>query len=361
MLNMAERISSVYHYLNTYDVGRNVWVFSRSNSFSEISSYSQHESCPGISQGLVNVHEGLTLKPGVTTGTLITDGIEIPEADWLVTWWNADIAGSGCLSVFLQVEVSGRWSPWYPVGTWKYSPASAAFSDEMGGVLVDTLKLTNPTRTFKLKLEFSAGMQSELPGSVLLRRVGVISRSGASHRLASKPYLLKESALLVPRRSQMLEEESIKGKICSPTCVAMALDYFGINFPTTFVAASCFDAGAKIFGNWTFNVAALWSLGLRARLEYFLNFEFASAELYAGKILIASIRYEKGELSGAPVQQTDGHLVVVTGLKKDKTKGYLVLVNDPAAPDTHTVQRAYPLDEFEKAWTGYTYVIEGKR
>ncbi len=358
---MAERITSMYHYLYTYDVGRSIWVFSRSNGFAEVPSYSRHETCPGQAQGLVNVHEGLVLKPGVRKGTLITEDIEIPEADWLVTWWNADIAGSGSLAVFLQVEVAGQWSSWYLMGSWKHNPASKIFSDETGGVLVDTLKLALPAHKFRLKLEFSASTEQSIPGSVLLRRVGVISRNSAAQHSASKPYLLKESALLVPRRSQMTEDESIKNRICSPTCLAMSLDYFGINLPTSFVAASCFDTGAQIFGNWSFNVAALWSLGLRARLEYFLNFEFASAELYTGKILIASIRYGKGELAGAPVQQTDGHLVVVTGLKKDKTKGYMVLVNDPAAPDVQTVQRAYPLEQFEKAWNGYAYVIEGKR
>lgn len=358
---MAERITSMYHYLNTYDVGRSIWVFSKSTGFAEVPSYSRHESCPGKAQGLENAHEGLVLTSGARRGTLITDEIEIPDADWLTPWWNADIAGSGGLSVYLQAEVSGQWSSWYPMGSWKHNPASRTFSDETGGVLVDTLKLAKPARKFRLKLELSAGTSPALPGSVLLRRVGVITRSSAGQHSASKPYLLKESALLVPRRTQMAEDESVKNRICSPTCLAMALDYFGINLPTSFVAASCFDTGAQIFGNWSFNIAALWSLGLRARLEYFLNFEFASAELYTGKILIASIRYGKGELAGAPVQQTDGHLVAVTGLKKDKTKGYIVLVNDPAAPDVQTVQRAYPLEQFEKAWTGYAYVIEGKR
>ena len=351
----------MYHYLNTYDVGRSMWVFSKSTGFADVSSYSRHESCPGQAQGLVNVHEGLTLKTGIKNSTLITDSIEIPEADLLTPWWNADIAGCGSLAVYLQVETSRKWSCWYPMGNWKYSPASSIFSNETGGILADTLKLIKPTNKFRLKLELSAGTEQSIPGSVLLRRVGVISRNSVVPHSNSKPYLLKESALLVPHRSQMTEEESIKHKICSPTCLAMALDYFGINLPTSFVAASCFDTGAKIYGNWSFNVAALWSLGLRARLEYFLNFEFASAELYSGKILIASIRYREGALAGAPVHQTDGHLVVVTGLKKDKTKGFMVLVNDPAAPDGQTVQRAYSLELFEKAWTGYAYVIEGKR
>ncbi|HWP67872.1 MAG TPA: C39 family peptidase, partial [Rectinemataceae bacterium] len=142
---------------------------------------------------------------------------------------------------------------------------------------------------------------------------------------------------------------------------AMALEYLGFNLPTAFVAADCYDAGAKIFGNWPFNVASLWRLGARTRLDYFANAEMAAAELQAGHLLIASIRFGHGELTDAPISKTNGHLVLITGLARDATGAYRILVNDPAASGESEVKRSYDLAEFEKAWTGVAYVIEGRR
>ena len=71
--------------------------------------------------------------------------------------------------------------------------------------------------------------------------------------------------------------------------------------------------------------------------------------------LVASIRYAAGELPGAPMLATGGHLVVVTGVD-----GEAVLVNDPAAPYHGTVSRRYPLAAFSRAWfrhRGAVYIV----
>ena len=83
--------------------------------------------------------------------------------------------------------------------------------------------------------------------------------------------------------------------------------------------------------------------------------------------VIASVMYKNSEavpdelpvLHGAPVEATDGHLVVVRGLVQQGGKDW-VIVNDPAG-DSDSVQRQYEAGEFEKAWRYSVRFFKGSR
>ncbi len=73
--------------------------------------------------------------------------------------------------------------------------------------------------------------------------------------------------------------------------------------------------------------------------------------------VIMSISWGRGQLSGAPIAASNGHLIVLVGFDAQGNP----IVNDPAAPANETVQRTYKRAELEKLWLqasgGTAYLI----
>jgi hypothetical protein len=76
-------------------------------------------------------------------------------------------------------------------------------------------------------------------------------------------------------------------------------------------------------------------------------------------LVLATIGYGPGELTGAAIPQTAGHLVVVCGWANN-----MVRVADPAAQNTREVVRFYHAHEFAHAWLmnkgGMAYLVRKK-
>lgn len=343
--------------LQASGTGRMLWLFGAEAAPELPEGYLPDHGAAGELEGLVVVPEGLMPAPGSRSGSFVSPVIEAPLFDWLVPWWNADIAGEGNLEVFLQAESQGSWSGWNSLGLWSSCPATASRADESLRVDTDTLVLSAACSRYRMKLVLSTGDGGT--GMVLLRRAGTVSRMKSSPRALPRTHFLRECRIDMPAVSQMTEDASIKDRICSPACVTMALHLHGSALPLRFVAADCYDHGAEIYGNWAFNVAALWKHGVRARVDYFHSMEEAAGELLSGNPLVASIRFEVGKLAGSPVPRTDGHLVLLCGFRRRGDGSWQVLVQDPAAATKGEVQRLYDLAEFDRAWTGVAYVVEG--
>src|SRR5690606_3573671 len=87
--------------------------------------------------------------------------------------------------------------------------------------------------------------------------------------------------------------------------------------------------------------------------------DLTDAELLvqAGIPPVISLAFARGELSGAPISSSNGHLLVVVGF----TATGDVIVNDPAAASNDGVRRVYPRAQLERAWLqasgGTAYVI----
>ena len=158
-----------------------------------------------------------------------------------------------------------------------------------------------------------------------------------------------------PCLSQTTLDPAISRQACSPTATAMAL---GIADDAAFRAfvQSAVHRPTGLCGVWPQN---LWAAARRGRLggvELMSSWAEVRQTLAAEVPVVASIRFQTGELPNSPMPATGGHLVLVRGIE-DGT----VRVNDPAAPPGG-VDRLYDTRAFAAAWMrerGAAYVFAG--
>jgi hypothetical protein len=112
------------------------------------------------------------------------------------------------------------------------------------------------------------------------------------------------------------------------------------------VARMVYDTHLGGTGNWPFNTAYAASRTGHAFVTRLRSLREAERFIAAGIPLIASVTFSSGQLSGAPISSTSGHLLVIVGF----TSSGDVVVNDPAASSRSGVRRTYDRGQFEDAW-----------
>jgi hypothetical protein len=277
--------------------------------------------------------------------------------------WNVDVpAGSG-FRVDLRVgRGAAEWSPWLRVDAWGALPAAAerlpaAEAFPGGRIDVDHFRSAERWERAQVRLVgFAAG-----PG-LALRRLAVCFTDTAGGRLAARareaaaPAASAVARLAVPFRSQYDEDPALAERICSPTALAMVLAWRGVDAPTAEVAARVHDPAHDLYGNWPRAIQTAWSYGVPGHLARFAGWEEVERELARGRPLVASVRFEAGELAGSPLARSDGHLLVLTGVAEDGS----LFASDPAGRDARAGECRLARDELERAWLahgGTAYVL----
>ena len=151
-----------------------------------------------------------------------------------------------------------------------------------------------------------------------------------------------------PAASQMSQGGRDGPRICSPTCVAMVLRGYGRSIELLEASAQAFDPNTNLYGVWPYALRLAGAYGHLGAVEAVADWDTAQQVLEQGYPLVASIRFRRDALPGAPLQSTAGHLVVLHGAAPD-----CVVVNDPAAPQVATVPRTYASGAFSSAWLQY--------
>ena len=173
--------------------------------------------------------------------------------------------------------------------------------------------------------------------------------------IAPDPGTAISRRLVVPPISQLSAPRALRYRICSPTSVAMVLDYHGRKPALARVTRDCLHAPSGLFGVWPLAIRTLADAGLIGAVECLSSLDTAAPIIERGLPIVASIRFAAGALPGAALDATDGHLVVVTGLDLD-----YVYINDPAAKDASLVPRECPRVAFADAWLaqrGAAYIV----
>ena len=222
--------------------------------------------------------------------------------------------------------------------------------DDLARVNVDTWQAdpARASRPGRLRVTLLRGAGSPGPrvdgiGAVASRLPDV---SGVA---TSEPGPGSGTTLAVPRYSQMIHSGHYPrwgggGQAwCSPTSTSMVLGYYDALPPRRRLPAGCptghRDAVGRPrraddlrpaydgTGNWPFNTAYAATRTGHAFVTRLRNLREAGLFIEAGIPLVASIAFGSGELDGAPISATNGHLLVIVGF----TAAGDVVVNDPAA------------------------------
>ncbi len=323
---------------------------------------------------------GRTFEYGAWTSAWVSPGQTFAE---LIPSWNATTPPGAWIQVLVQVRsTTGKVSGFKDLGRWStrdgvFQRSSAGRqADTVAEVSTDTLRARTGVALsgYRFLVRLMRLPQKAGPG---LRSIGaVVSRLPAGTPSTSGRLRRSAIALPVPAYSQMTHrgqnpEYGGGGEAwCSPTSLAMVLGYYK-RLPTpaeyawtpyrqgwvNHVARLTYDNGYEGTGNWPFNTAigaARVGEGFVTRLP---DLYTAERFIRAGIPLIVSIRFARGQLSGAPISSTPGHLLVLVGF----TSTGRPVVNDPAAPRDSTVRRSYDRGQFERAWLtgsgGMAYVI----
>ena len=241
------------------------------------------------------------------------------------------------------------------VGTVSVGPAtfgsvpgtSASLRSEVDLFVADT-----PVESLRLRLRLRAADPDVVLGSRWM-----VTLSGCDGGTAESRPLPDNgpAAIPVPALSQLEEDAGIRDRICSPTSVAMVLAYWRRAATVAELAAEMFHPQLDLYGVWPAAIRAGARRGVPGYLLRFPDWAAATWCLSRGLPIVASVRYETGELTKAAISRTSGHLLVLTGFEGDQ-----VLVNDPVAPTRDTVPRRYPLDELSRIWlarAGVGYVF----
>jgi len=258
--------------------------------------------------------------------------------DRAVLSWNA----TGAALFELETDGDGVWRA---MGKWGSQPQSV----KGDGVEVDTLVLKSTAKSFRFRVTPESGT------AVTLVAVTYWSK-GEKNPLSEQSSAAWGRTLDVPELSQRTAAKD-SAKICSPTSLAMILRYYGASKSLEDVAAGVYDHAGRIYGNWPFNTAyAHDASGLEAYVRKFMGLEDLEAEIVAGRPVEISLRWEEGDLDGAPIPRSDGHMIVVAGFTPDGD----VVVNDPDAKPGE-VRRVYKRAQIDKTWQergdGVAYVL----
>jgi hypothetical protein len=262
--------------------------------------------------------------------------LQVPPASCAIVSWNT-AAAAGSLSVTAH-HTDGTTSAPLPYVRWSPDERrSLDGADPTARIAVDILRSDAPLAA--IGVESSVGLDA-------------VAVSVPPPRDVRDPRHTRAVTLDVPALSQYVAAFPNERGWCSATSLAMLVRFHGVTVEVPAVARAVYDASYQGTGNWSFNAAYAGALGLRGAVAYLRGIDHVAAFLDAGLPVAISISWAEGQLPGAPLEHSNGHLLVVRGID-----GAHVEVNDPAHPSIATRYPRAALDELFTAAGGVAYLI----
>ncbi len=298
-------------------------------------------------------------------------------ANEIIASWGATTPTRTWIEVQIRARFGERWSKYYRIATWDHTLHGSrrssfnAQEDADGQVATDTLILKTDADGVQARILLCHSDHARSLPTITALAICCCAIAVDDGRL---PMLRPESTsalhtktLRVPYFSQ--HQYARTTEWCSPTALAMALGYwyartFDPRLETFTISSSVpaltaplvYDPAYQGVGNWVFNAAYAAMLGLEAYVTRMHSIDQIARWIEADVPIIASLSWSPGELDGASIAESSGHMLVVTGVD-----GKRVHVADPAAPIVDEVARTYRVDQFTACWQGHSngivYVI----
>ena len=314
-----------------------------------------------------NFYNGGSYHVGEAVGPEVPVGYAFTEA---IASWNATTPAGTWVETLIRARDGDHWTKWYNLGIWASDSSTIERhsvrlqGDVDGFVAVDTLVLTAKKASFdayETKLRLFSTSANATPT--------IDAFSVATSTSATEPSSLTpgnsanwNTLLTVPECSQMVYPDG--GEVwCSPTSTSMVLAYWqkdtGPCEPRVRAAVEgVYDWVYDGHGNWPFNAAyAASQSDLEGYVARFTSFAQAEEWVKAGVPVVISFAWGKGDLAGAAIPSSAGHLAVLVGFDAHGNP----VVNDPAAASDGDVQRTYDRAELESLWLehsgGTVYLI----
>lgn len=252
--------------------------------------------------------------------------VRIPPAREAIVSWNTRLSkGSIALTIH---RTDGRVSSRLPYVAFSESERrSCNGRDEIAEIAVDTIRA--PVEITAIEVHADIPLDAVAVTVPCFPPAGV-RQSKRAHRLD------------VPEKSQYADVPSERGW-CSPAALSMLLAYWGFTLTVQEAAMRVYDADYGGTGNWTFNTALAGTLGLRGVVAHLRDLAHASRFIEAGLPIALSFAWKSGELPGAPIEHSGGHLAVLRGFTEQGDP----IFNDPAQ---NIIPTTYPYEAYERTW-----------
>jgi hypothetical protein len=251
-----------------------------------------------------------------------------PTTSAVVAWNTRAQSGSIELAIYRADGQVSSWLPYVVFGP--DSRRSLCGSDDVARIATDIVSSSVPIVAIEVR--------SAAP-------LDAVAISTPVHHRTSEPRTVR-SALDVPAFSQYLHAHPEERGWCSPASLAMLLAYWGKPHDIGEIVRAVYDDRYGGTGNWAFNLAYASRFGLRAALTHLAGLDHAAGFIAAGIPLALSFSWSTGELPGAPLDHSDGHLAVLRGF----TPHGQPLLNDPAQPGIATT---YDRKALERSWQAH--------
>lgn len=285
---------------------------------------------------------GLKLAAGAADGTFTTKVLPLGRSfDRVVPWWNARTPEGAWVTIEARLHRAGKpLSGWLKAATWSAKARGERDRGE-GEVTIDQ-------DTFKTKQGADAiELRATLKGGAKLTALGVTAFASGELTSAVVTAPAAPVQIPVPYRTQRKADPELAPRVCGPTSLSMALQFHGVDLPTNSVAALAKDPPGQIqYGNWSYLAATAAELGMDTEVRAMEGLDDVVVELKAGHPVIMALAFGAGELKGAPISKTSGHLVLARGFDKDGN----IYVNDPAGHDASDGQVLYRKADLARAW-----------